>query len=371
MKREIIFHDKNGDKTKIEIELNEKNFSMSGETGNGCGQCQDSIQTTPNQQKLIDIWNSYHLNDMNAGTIKQEKLINEQLKKHKISYEYDKALKILDYTSPDLKTLDTLELEEINKERNKIKSRIIELKNDKLKIIEEKEEIKKQKSDGWFIIKHLDIKYFFHNITQLASFVKKELAKKDIEIQEFQEQFKIVAFKTMLYDKHPETGEPYQYGTSWLKRELPKDLWEQVETICKEIETDELERKNKYKGGSWKDLDPKTQALGKFLKMTPKEAEENIEETKEDHEYTAEGIDYIVGTDSEVEEYCIDYLTNDTELYSMWVQDQIKQGNASGIKNIDNWADYVIRSNGYGQVLNRWDGSEHYDSDLEIYVIRR
>lgn len=372
MKREIIFHDKKEDKVKIEIKLKENRFAMSGEHGGGCGQCQDSIQPTPNQKKLIDIWNAYHLNDMNAGTIKQEKVLTDYKEKNnKDRLQYDEQILILDSTSPELKTLNSLQVQEINKERNEIKAKIIELKNDKAKIIEKKEEIKKQKSDGWFIIKHLDIKYCFHSTAQLTVFVKKELTKRDKEIQELQNNFKTVALKTMLYDKHPETGEPYNYGSAWLKRELPKDLWETVNKICKEIEIDEQKRKQKYSGGSWDDLDIEIQAIGKFLKMTPKEAEENIEETRENHVYTAEGTDYIVGTDNEMKQYCTDYLTDDAELYGMWVEQQIKEGNASGIMNIDDWADYVINSDGYGATLNGWDGTEHYDSDLELYVIRR
>lgn len=238
MKKEIIFHDKNGDKTEIEIELKDGKFSMSGEHGGSCGQCQDSIVATPNQKKLIDIWNTYHLNDMNAGTIKQDKILSDYKEKNKKNrLEYDEQILILDSTSPELETLNSLQVQEISKERDKIKAKTIELNKDKLKIIEKKEEIKTKTHAGWFTITHLDIKYFFHSIAQLTVFVKKELAKRDKEIQELQKQFKTIALKTMLYDKHPETGEPYQYGSAWLTRELPDDLWEQVDKICDTIVT--------------------------------------------------------------------------------------------------------------------------------------
>jgi len=372
MKREIIFHDKDQNKTKIEIELKEDRFSMSGEIDGSMGQCEDSIKpATPYQERLIEIWKKYHLNDMNAGTVKQEQILNDYKKKHnKDRLEYEEQIKILDTTAQDLTTIDLVTYEEIKKERETLTANLIQLHKDKIRITEEKNRLRKETNAGWFIIKHLGIKEFFNNYAQLVSLTKKLLKKKDVEIEGLQENLKTIFMKTMLHDKHPETGEPYQYGTAWLKRELPKDLWNEIETLCTEIEKDEERRKRAYGKGSWTDLDVEIQALGKYLKMTPKEAEANITCTGE-NEYTAEGIEYFVGTQTEIKEKCREYLTDDTELYGMWVEQQIKEGNAGGVMNIDDWADYVIRTDGYGATLNRYDGDEYYDSDLELYVIRR
>jgi hypothetical protein len=373
MKREIIFHDKDQNKVKIEIELKEdQRFSMSGEIDGSMGQCEDSIKpATPHQERLIEIWKKYHLNDMNAGTIKQEQILEDYKKQHdKSRLEYKKQIKILDTTSPDLTTIDILTYEERKKEREKITAKIIELKKDKLVIIEKKDKLRKETNSGWFIIKHLGIKEFFNNYSQLVSLINKLLKKKDDEIEKLQENLKTIQMKTMLYDKHPETGEPYQYGTAWLKRELPENLWTEIKTLCTEIEKDEKRRKRAYDKGSWTDLDVEIQVLGKYLKMTPKEAEVNITHTGK-NEYTAEGIEYIVGTKSEIKEKAREYLTDDTELYKIWVEEEIKKGNAGGIMNIDDWADYVIRTDGYGLTLNGYDGGEYYDSDLELYVIRK
>lgn len=269
-KQVITFHDRDNNKINIEIELNENRFSMSGDCGRSCGQCYDEIKPTPNQEKLMKLWKQYHLNDMNAGTIEQEKCL-EKCK----SKEYENHIK--------------------------------------------------------FLKKH------------------------------------------HLYTVILEDGTKYKYGSGWLKRKLPDDIWDQVINICDAIKKDEETRKQEYikKDGSWDALDKKIQALGKFLEMTPKEAEENIKEEGTDgNTFNAEGITYFVGNENEVTERCKGYLTDDTYIYQSWVEQQIKQGNASGIMNIDDWADYVINSDGYGSILNGWDGSEEYSTEYELYIIR-
>lgn len=265
-KMQVTFHDKENNLVHIKIELNKSRFSMSGDCGGSCGQCYDEIKPTPNQEKLIEIWHKYHLNDMKAGTPEQEGLIKD-------CKTYDESVKLL----------------------KKLHKYTVTLKN----------------------------------------------------------------------------GKKYEYGSLRLTEKLPKNLWGEVEEICKTIENDELQRKLEYerKGGSWKDLDMKVRALGKFLDMTPKEAEENISD-EGDNIFNAEGIDYFVGNQEEVEERCRAYLVDDTELYSMWVQEQIKCRNASGIVNIDEWAEDVINSDGYGSILNHWDGTENYSSEYELYIIR-
>lgn len=91
MKRIVKFKDKEGNLATIEISLNEGRFSMSGQHGGGCGQCQDSIKPKNEaQKKLIDIWEKYHLNDIHAGTKKQEKAI-EKCK----SKDYNTQIKFL------------------------------------------------------------------------------------------------------------------------------------------------------------------------------------------------------------------------------------------------------------------------------------
>lgn len=177
--------------------------------------------------------------------------------------------------------------------------------------------------------------------------------------------------KKGLYEVTLKNGKPYKYGTGWITRELPTDLWAEVEAVCNKIEAEQQAYKEKMKGGSWEDLDDKIRALGLFLDMSPKEAEETIEIS--DYSSTlfeAEGISYYVGSEDEIHEEAITYLTEDPYIYEGWVKHQIKSGNASGVMNIDDWAEMAISSDGYGHILNGYDGTEHYDDLLKLYVIR-
>ena len=54
-------------------------LSVTGEGGCSCGQCYEYIAPrTPGQKQLLDIWHKYHLNNMSAGTVKQDDYLNSQ-----------------------------------------------------------------------------------------------------------------------------------------------------------------------------------------------------------------------------------------------------------------------------------------------------
>jgi hypothetical protein len=94
MKRQISFKDKAGNLAKIEIELTDGRFSMSGETGSSCGQCDDNIDPrTIAQRELLAIWRKWHLNDMNAGTEEQTAVISIWAAGK--NYDYEKACEFL------------------------------------------------------------------------------------------------------------------------------------------------------------------------------------------------------------------------------------------------------------------------------------
>jgi hypothetical protein len=167
-------------------------------------------------------------------------------------------------------------------------------------------------------------------------------------------------------------GKKYKYGTAWLTRDLPVNLWVDVEAICDKIEKEQEAYKKEREGGSWDDLDDKIKALGQFLEMSPKEAEENISESSYNSNLLeAEGIDYYVGDEDEIRAECESHLKDDESIYLSWVEHEVKNGNASGIMNIDDWADWVINSDGYGHILNGYDGSEEYNNELKLYIIRQ
>ena len=87
-----------------------KTISITGNIRNwNAGQIQNTLQseieniiffkkynyTKENLLNILDLWNTWHLNDLKAGTIKQENCINEYLKANKKQYDYELACLIL------------------------------------------------------------------------------------------------------------------------------------------------------------------------------------------------------------------------------------------------------------------------------------
>ena len=83
--KNVSFTDAKGQTVFIEIEVKDGRLSICGNiAGRGAGQCQDSISPADdNQRELIEIWNTFHLNDMHAGTPDQERALKS---KERIDY---------------------------------------------------------------------------------------------------------------------------------------------------------------------------------------------------------------------------------------------------------------------------------------------
>lgn len=78
LERNITFKDSEGVKCRLEIKIEDGNFSISGSRAGGGGQIQDHIKPrTQAQEALLKWWETYHLNDMNAGTKKQEEFLKD------------------------------------------------------------------------------------------------------------------------------------------------------------------------------------------------------------------------------------------------------------------------------------------------------
>ena len=127
--------------------------------------------------------------------------------------------------------------------------------NEKIKLIETelKEEIKNLKCNSWNKVSKLfvemiesvgntnvkrDIRKNHFYVTGTSIFGKKRyrelfLKKEQNKIDNFDLSF---FYKTMLYDKHPKTGKPYQYGTAWLKRVLPDNFENDLNILLDELE---------------------------------------------------------------------------------------------------------------------------------------
>ena len=335
-KTNVKFKDGNNNLYNIKIEITHRNgypeFSMSGEGNGSMGQCDEHIKPkNPKQKRLLELWDKYHLNGMNAGTPKQTELL-EQMKKT-TSYEYDKACDYLNSFDKDGKPITAFELREIEDERIDLKERIKELK-DEIEILEEENRLQDCNSGGGFIqIQSLKISQHYNTPLQFKNFFKHEIKIRKEKLEDLKKILEKAQEKTLLYDRDKE-GKLYKYGATWHKVDLPKNLWEEVEQLVKEIT--EIEELSKVKGGNLEDIhNYKLVALGKYLELEPNEAEEDITEER-DGIFSYCGTDYFVLTEEEAYDRAEDYLGDE-----MW-QMAVESGNTEMGKQ--EWIEYVIKS---------------------------
>jgi translation initiation factor 2B subunit (eIF-2B alpha/beta/delta family) len=374
IKRKITFKDKENNKATIEIELKDGKFSASGEYAGSCGQCLDSIKPrTEAQKKLIQLWEDWHLNDCNAGTEKQTELLKKMPKEAKKEF-YTSECDFLDSYDNNLKPIPSHELKTINNNRERLTKEIKEVEKE-IKTIEEETKKQTQNFNNRFIVRELKIKEYFDNIQKMKNGIKFKIIKPRLQkIDELKGMLEDEQFKTMLYDVHPKTEKPYKYGSEWLKRELPQNFEEELNKVLDTITEEERQRKTTAEAKNtlkWDDItDEKIKVLGQYLEMTPQEAEDEIINSY-GIVYEAEGLYYYVGDEDEIQTEAEEYLKSDTYIYEEWVKQELKNGNGSTIKNLDDWASWVIEVDGYGHILNSWDGSEDYDNESELYIIRQ
>ena len=253
-KKRIRFKDMRNELVTVEIAIVAGRLSMSGDYDGGGGQCQDSIHpATIAQGRLIQIWNKHHLNDMNAGTPKQTKALKD------FDGDYTAQCEYLAQIGADSKPLTALEV--------KTNTHLLVAIDDKIKEVEEKrkeiEELaeicKGNHANCWVKVpeaiqrvrsfkkmNYKDGRYFMDHMfsgRRLNREVELLIKANDKEKARIEKEEKApLLLKSLCYDKHPETGEVYKYGTSWLKVELPSDITSQLDTILADIESEGTEQ---------------------------------------------------------------------------------------------------------------------------------
>jgi len=362
-KTNVKFKDGKNILYNVEIKITHRNgypeFSMSGEGQGSMGQCYDDIKPkNPKQKRLIEIWKTYHLNGTKAGNEAQTKKLEEMPK----PYDYDKALKFLNGFKQNGEPISAIELQEIEEKRKMLEYNIDKVKT-KLETIKDlkTEKLKNFQMGGMYIVlKDLEMeKKFFNTRLKLKYFFERLEKKENILLDKLKSELEQEQEKTLLYGRGKD-GILYQYGATWHRVDLPKNLWEEVEQLVKDIR--EIEEKSRVKGGSWEELhEYKKVALGKYLDLEPKEAEEDITE-EYDGVYSYCGVEYYVLTEDEAQDKAEDYLGD--ELWQMAVE----SGNTKMGKQ--EWIEWVISQDGYGQTLNHYDGTEHFDEENQVYIMR-
>lgn len=192
--------------------------------------------------------------------------------------------------------------------------------------------------------------------------IKKEKGEKFFYADNYKKVVELEEFKEC-----SECG--YKYGSAWVYEPLPDGFKDTLLKLIGTIETEEItykqERIEASEITSFDDFDnDKIVALAQSLDLEPQEAED-IEEISEDR-YEYQGTEYFIGTEDETEQEAKSYLMDDPELWKMAVADGQTE------ESLEDWAEMVIRSNGYGHLLNSWDGSEDYQvaNGTGYYIIR-
>lgn len=258
--KEVSFVDANGTKHVVTIELSHRNgydeLSLCGESG----QCQGQIVAANEaQEQLLQLWAAWHLNGMHAGTVEQEA---------------------------------ALKSEECAVFKNGMREQIAIARD-----------LIKNGDSGKTRVRHGE-----------RGWTAAELVEMDSEYSLSCVYLGQVA--NLLTVPHPETGEPYKYGSAWLLRELPEDITEQVDNIIEAIEEAEEERKSGAKLSEMSEADA-LEAVEHYTNFASgRDAElclalalmndltvDELDSIEiDDNRCTVQGVDYLAGTDDEMDE---------------------------------------------------------------------
>lgn len=400
-KTEISFVDKNRAKVNVEITIEErdgeKRFSISGDVGGGCGQIIDSIlPANEHQEKLIKFWKEYHLNDMKAGTPKQEAAL-DKWKTDGNKYDYTNACEYLSCLKPDGTPLSALEEREIGADKIVLNASHETLEKE---IKDFKEKLARHKTgQGWFKFpfelegfEYREVKdnsIYFDSIFARKSF-EERLDRYFVKKQEkLQKEIDTVNLRTLLTDMHE--GKAFTYGHGWITKSLPEDIEQQVEDLVSEIEAAEEERAgeplDKMEDADLIDLikektsfDGRDAELCAALVRMFELSENDLEDISIDGvRVTVQGTDYTAGNEEEMTEAVTEdikqtlwafnssFLANQTDLPEevfTALQPQCENANDAIEKLIDrscgmeSFVESAVSEDGRGHFLNRYDGTE-------------
>lgn len=426
MERKIKFVDGNNNRINLEIKVDNDKLSISGEMGGSCGQIVDSIKPLGEAQtKLIEIWNKYHLNDMNAGTIKQTQVI-DKWKDEGNKYDYYKAKQLLSSIKPDGTVMNALEYQayveglkkiinetkefsehmaKVMSDLNLIKETQRWIKVDKMVIEAAKDALTRADFKRCTNVKNPEYMFFdsTYQIKRMVDLINKRLHE---QLKEMSIRHDEYALQSLLYDEHPETGHAYQYGTGWIKNPLPEEIEDELDDLLDEIEIEEegtpvaLEDTELFEDFSDPDA---AHALAILLELN-KEDVDDIDETNNCYgecNYEVQGTNYFCGNKEEmlqaVEDYMDDSLwaftpsflggygalrkldSSAVDLILKPIQEQCEGGNEA-IKELVDWDENkyemavdAVDADGFAHFLNGYDGigMECHDFVETYYACRR
>lgn len=374
-KRSVQFRDENKNSWTVEFEVYKENstrrnretlqefnqgFSVSvcGSGGMCVGQCDDHIiPRTEGQTKLLEFWKKCHLGGMSGGTVRQD----EYLSSEQYVNDYNYFVELFEtYNEHYREQFDSISFQIIVKNFNVSDTALGQVRN----VIYEK-----MGNNPIKYILGLSNKSLKHNLS-------------DYNVQCF-----FLAIKELYVDKG------YRYGHGWLYDPLPDNIEEVINSICDLVEeeedalTEELDAVFDMGEEGFvatgeiiqqvmdlrecdEDEAKRFVALGIHLGCTFGDLNDTFEECPYGEQlYCANGIDYYIGTEDELNNIASDIVHNDDEYEYFWREAVAAK---STTDSLSDWLDSIISEDGWCSVLNHWDGRyEEYKVSGEYICVCR
>lgn len=310
----------------------------------GCGsygQCYGRITPrTPGQKDLLDFWNKYHCASIASGTRAQEKYLHgEQYKK-----DFDGFVKLFSgYDENFRKQFDATSFN--------IMCKFYQVQLEHMPTLRG---VISRYADGNPIeyILGLNPKRIRHDANDL--YVK----------------YIFLAIRGLYINKG------YKYGTDWLYLPIPEDICKRIDDLCEVLQKEEEDLSQSFAvpgdfdmSGNFeatKDIVEKVMemrdcdeeeakrfvALGIHLQLTFGDLDDTFQ-SNGDCLYQANGTEYYIGTEEELEQLASDIVHNNDEYEYFWREAVAAQNT---IDSLEDWLDSIIAIDGWCSVLNRWNG---------------
>jgi hypothetical protein len=340
-------------------ETQEVSFTGSGPTSSG--QCQSHITPrTESQEKLLHLWERFHLCGMRSGTDKQSAYLSSLEYKAK----YDRFVEAFSGYDKDFRI-------KFDNTAWRILCNIFQFSVTAEPWIQK---VISSKMDGnpiLYILGNGETKRYYND----------KHDEKDYSVQCF-----FLAMQGLYNDRG------YIYGTNWLYEPVPADMKEMVDKLFDEIENEEIaltESLNPMFDMGAEDFKATPKiihqvmelrdcgeteakrfiALGMELGYTFGDLNNTFEVVDDDNcLYRADGQEYYVGTDQELYDVAYGYM-EDGDYDEIWREAVMAEQTEMGLRE---WCKYVIDMDGWCSILNHWDGKydDHKVGDDWICVSR-
>lgn len=343
------------------LEMFDEHFEVSvcGEGAGSMGQCDSYIKPrTTTQKELLGFWNKYHLCGCRAGTISQDEYLSSEQYKE----DYEIFVRIFSgYNEKFRENFDTT--------TENILYKVFDVKAEHIPTL-----------------RTVIFKYLGGNPIRYILGIPPYRSGKDKN--DLYVKYLFLAIRGIYKDRG------YEYGHEWLYDPVPENVCQIIDEICHRIEKEEEELSESleplFNMGAedfeatpevidrvveLRDCDEEEAkrfiALGMHLGCTFGDLNDTFKEVDYDEQlYSANGIEYYLGTENELTEVAENRVYGDNSDYDyLWREAVAAQKTEQSLQN---WLRDVIMGNGWCDVLNGYDGKyEEYTVGNDIICVSR